>query len=775
VSNIPHNLLRSASLLYLTFVIYGSLVPLEYQSMPLETAWRQFANIRFLNLGIGSRADWVANLLLFIPAAFLLNGAFWTQKKSTNLVISFLVLLFCIALTFGIEFTQVFFPQRTVSQNDLFAEAVGSLIGIFAWWRWGEKLSHFYRDWQNARGTVQLSEKLLWVYVVILIGYNVLPLDLTISPVEIYHKWSSGKVNFIPFGFYKPAPVELLYELMTDVIIWAPISLLFILAGKSVQMAWRRTFAIAVLLEFLQFFVYSRVSDITDLITALAGAWLGIAIARLVLRKQHVRLNTNTVSSILPWPILAALVFWSLVVLLIFWFPFNFDTSGQFLRPRLDSFFATPLRAYYYGTEFRAITEFLHKLGFFMPFGFMLAWLRLSHLTAYQSTWINRLMIALLLLPTVVIEFGQLALPGKSATITDVLLEWIGGSLGYLLGIKFLANFRTPASHQNIAAPQPAVAEPPVKNTMHLKLGDHSIFLIILLCLYLAIWLGASAGFVPYNLREVLSRYPTFISAAGFSLLLLSVFTPTVVLGIWNTHQKIKHLWKITGLLLAHATLVYVLLRLLVPLESLDDIVGYPVLDIGHELERYLRFVFLFGLISYSFAGAAAFLSALRSPDMQVFLHWLIPATLLLPVFHWVIFNQAATDNLTELMRDNGNLFTTLLLSAWLWLLALASTLLIRSLMGQVKKTLAAVFTLISTIPGYLLLVMATAADIYKYGNSFSALQFLLSPDRDHYLQGSSLIAAYAVVHIGIVLVGAFGQYPGWIWIRQQSTFRYYL
>ena len=59
---------------YLIFVIYGSLVPLEFQAISRTEALRRFSEIPWLDLGIASRADWVANCLLFIPLAFLAQG-----------------------------------------------------------------------------------------------------------------------------------------------------------------------------------------------------------------------------------------------------------------------------------------------------------------------------------------------------------------------------------------------------------------------------------------------------------------------------------------------------------------------------------------------------------------------------------------------------------------------------------------------------------------------------------------------------------------------------
>jgi VanZ family protein len=123
-----------ATALYLLFVIYGSLVPLAFNNLPVETAVSQFKAIRYLNLGAGSRADWIANIVLYIPLAFGLSATFGgIRHPLARALIAIIILVFCLALAVAVEFTQLFFPPRTVSINDLIAEALGSVIGILVW------------------------------------------------------------------------------------------------------------------------------------------------------------------------------------------------------------------------------------------------------------------------------------------------------------------------------------------------------------------------------------------------------------------------------------------------------------------------------------------------------------------------------------------------------------------------------------------------------------------------------------------------------------------
>ena len=65
----------AATLAYLAFVVYGSLVPLDFRPIPLDQAWLSFQQVPFLSLGVGSRADWVANGVLYVPLGFLLETA----------------------------------------------------------------------------------------------------------------------------------------------------------------------------------------------------------------------------------------------------------------------------------------------------------------------------------------------------------------------------------------------------------------------------------------------------------------------------------------------------------------------------------------------------------------------------------------------------------------------------------------------------------------------------------------------------------------------------
>lgn len=362
-----------AALVYLGFVIYGSLVPLDFRPVPWEQAVARFGDIPYLNLGIASRADWVANILLFIPLAFFWNAVLAPRRSvAGGIMVSLLLMAGCVALSIGIEFSQIFFPPRTVSLNDILAEAIGTLLGVLLWWAAGRRFTRWLPGWLSTGLNGGWPGRLLYTYLVGLFAYSLLPLDLTLSPVEIFHKWREGRVMLIPFGYQFANLAQAIYGLLSDVAIWVPAGLLYRIhnRARSQVRLWLVLVAAAALLEGLQLFVYSRVSDVTDIFTAGVGAALGIWMARHA-GQAEISAQRDTVSQSVIW--FAATLAWIAVLMTVFWYPFDFRTDGGFVRERLALFGKVPFETYYYGTEFRAATELLHKLLFFMPLGALLA------------------------------------------------------------------------------------------------------------------------------------------------------------------------------------------------------------------------------------------------------------------------------------------------------------------------------------------------------------------------------------------------------------------
>jgi VanZ family protein len=174
---------------YLLFVVYGSLVPLDYHPRPLDSAWRDFLQTRYLMLGVGPRADWVANILLYIPLAYLLCAGVVAGVRSAvaRLIAIAAVFVVCAAVALGVEFTQLFFPPRTVSLNDIVAEFVGSGLGIGLWLAWGRKLEQLWAD--MTRGGLPAIRAAVVGYVVAYLAFSLFPYDFLVSAQEFAEKF----------------------------------------------------------------------------------------------------------------------------------------------------------------------------------------------------------------------------------------------------------------------------------------------------------------------------------------------------------------------------------------------------------------------------------------------------------------------------------------------------------------------------------------------------------------------------------------------------------
>lgn len=782
--------------IYLIFVIYGSWVPLNFTPISPSEAWDRFSHIRYLQLGIGSRADWVANILLFIPLAFLGIGIIWHRRNTAfNIIGSFIILAASISLCILIEYTQLYFPPRTVSLNDILAESLGAVIGITLWWLTGEKVKTWLNSWFQSQSKTDRIQRALHFYLVILFVYNVMPLDLTISPIELYHKWNEGRIMLIPFGFHFAEPSTLIYNLITDMLIWIPVPILLIISSPHRKLyAFNYTVLSALLIEIAQLFVYSRVTDITDIITAILGAGAGLWLAGKVINSLNRKTGSKRGEPNPPVTFIlfggAVFVVWSLILAVIFWYPFNFRLEQVFIADRFASFLNAPFTSYYYGTEFRALTEVLHKVIFFTPLGIVLAVVvqNLENRSlAHTIKWLGFLLILAI---ATAIEMVQLALPDKFPNNTDIIIEVCGGIFGYWL-LQFIQgrfnpvltpdqyeskNFSNPYALYTVnqsTAGQRKIKTP--KTTLPQKTTGNSLTSILPWIAVVAVILYATLKlpFVPYNVKELISGDIPWLNCIGLSVFLFWCFG----FPIWffdkifyKPYPTPLHLFSGTSI---HVLVACFLLLISAPTESLHDIVGSPILaNIPHAVETYIRLTALLGILSLCLFGAAIISNTALGARKNILLYYLIGAgmtIILIPVYYWGIVLQAATDNLIELLPSEGRSWLTLLIIIYLILITAISAITASITTNrQWQKLVWLIPVLFISYPvGFWLLQTGTEQYIYKYGKVFSALQFLLSSDRDHYIEYDTLQMKFYIAHSAFLITLAITQWPMWISVRR--------
>ena len=240
---------------------------------------------------------------------------------------------------------------------------------------------------------------------------------------------------------------------------------------------------------------------------------------------------------------------------------------------------------------------------------------------------------------------------------------------------------------------------------------------------------------LPYNVRELLEGgLPAFIGITISLILLFGV--PLVLIG-----ARIGRIRILLPLILAF--LAAVLLRAFLPLESIQDVVGSRTTSFPPFVEDSVRLAaILLVPATLSCLSALAFARWLHYPvrfDWHALgmIFWLLPAW-------WVVIRHATTDNLVELLRDGGSLPALLALLGWLGVSLGQAMLLERTLVCRHRFGIA---PLSAWLAGFAvawgLVNFATEPVIIKYGELFSGLQFLLSPDREHYLAGHELLVRF--------------------------------
>lgn len=413
---------------WVAFVVYGSLVPLDIHPLGLDAAWQQLWQAPMLKLGVGGRADWIANGVLYLPVGFLTTGMLMGQRPGgpRKLAAALLGLGFGLALAVSVELAQTAFPPRTVSRNDLLAETIGTGLGMLAAWAGTGPVRALLSS--LAKGGSPLRRLLAPVYLLAFLAWALFPYDLLISPTEWTQKLQGSHVGWLLAGADKnQGLVRTVAKLLFEVLAAAPIGAWWAshhaTAATQRRAAWGRALLLGALLglaiELAQLFIASGISQGISVPTRALGfaagalAWQRSADVHVEAVRALLRRATGVVL-VIYLPLLTVQFGW--------WHGswLGIDRAWQRLAYEVRYI---PLYYHYYTSEATALVSLVAAIASYAPVG-LLGWS--WHLGPGTSAWLAGLL-------SLVVEAGRLMAEHTKPDPTNVLIAATAAWLAHRL------------------------------------------------------------------------------------------------------------------------------------------------------------------------------------------------------------------------------------------------------------------------------------------------------------------------------------------------------
>ncbi len=431
--------------------VYGGIIPLNYRDVALDSALTRLTRPDVIDPGTAqARGDWVVSVCLYATLSFLAMGALAVDRGARRgWEVAFLCFASCGLLAVFVEFLQCYFPPRTVSVNDLVVESAGAAVGVLAWLAAGRRLTEWFRRLYAVRGLTNLARLALPGYVAALLVVLLMPFDFVIRSAELAAKFDDGRVVLVPFARLAEGAVPFAVKTLSNAFCFGVLSFLtsLALAEANKWRTWRTAFVLGLGasagIEVLQFFVYSRSCDVTDIITGTAGALLGWGAGPFAERLGR-RASARPGAALRVGLCAAALSAWLGALLLIEWHPLGAFTADpkafQSEEEELPAFGLrrmswAPLVDYYWNDKYNALDQFAKKSLAFAPLGLLAALLPLRR----HGARVGLAAAGAALLIGAVVEAGQYYHPAHHPSVTDLLLGVLGAASGYVVTRHVLA------------------------------------------------------------------------------------------------------------------------------------------------------------------------------------------------------------------------------------------------------------------------------------------------------------------------------------------------
>ena len=415
-----------AAVLYTLFVVYASMVPLAFEPMSLQDAWTNFEVVPFVDLGLYSRADWIANGVLFVPIAFLWSVALGSRASSfaARLFLATGVFLAISLVAAALEFAQVFFPQRTLSRNDIYAETVGAGIGALTFALFSPRIESTIRA--VGRDLPTTLRSLAACYAFFYLAASLFPFDFLLTWDELQQRLTNRPPSWLFESCGGLARCGLSFAV--EAVCVAPLAV-FLWSGRRLERDYVALWLLAgatlgLILETIQLFTYSgQVSGASLAARALGMLFGGLAI--------HLLSATSTDSieryarMLVWWGVLPYL---GLLTITNHLLPLGASDS-QSLPEKWQSVRFMPFYYHYYNTEAAALGKLFVQSIMYAPVGFA-CWALSRNKIPAAPWWLPGLAGALL---AAVVWVARLAIGLGLPDPTNVLVAFAAAAVSYAL------------------------------------------------------------------------------------------------------------------------------------------------------------------------------------------------------------------------------------------------------------------------------------------------------------------------------------------------------
>ena len=416
-------------------VIYASLVPLTYTPLSWDETWLRFQEIPWLDLrDLSRRADWVANGLIMIPVGFFCFGALaWKRLWWISAIGLILSATLVVGLVGAIEYLQIWFPPRVLSQNDMAAGLVGGLTGIALWQLAGPRLVDLSTGFFRAQPGFA---RFLWLgqaCAAALLAYALLPFDVILSADEWVRKVELDRVNWVPLADWQ-GPKDAAKSMLLGS--WA-LPLAVVLSQQfGIRRAMFRVLLWCTAIELASLPIFSRSTSMTDIVVpaaigivgTISGPWL----VKLLQRLDH------------PFSWWFAASGWSAIALIGFTIRYErIVTDAEEWQNRFAGILVVPFARAHRSTEFEAAENILIKLIVFALLAFLLAgWTNRcrggrARVSGFIAKVVALIAAVWLISLAIAIELAQVFLYPLVPDVTDFILYSLGTSVG-IIGYRML-------------------------------------------------------------------------------------------------------------------------------------------------------------------------------------------------------------------------------------------------------------------------------------------------------------------------------------------------